>query len=376
MAEIPSPSGPPPPAAASERLGPTPLVPLPPQPAGVPWPVPDWPVSAPPAVAAEPMRELLDQAFDPSSELRDTYAVIVVHRGAIVAERYGGALPHADRAPEPVGPQTRLLSWSVAKSVLHSAVGILVADGRLSLDGPAPVPEWADPRDPRHAISVEDLLEMRDGLEFAEDYVDAGRSDTIEMLFGTGRDDVAAYASGRDARWRAGEGFSYSSGSSNVLAGILARTVGRGPRLAEWMRERLFGPIGADSFRLGFDAAGTWVASSYVYATARDWARFGELQLRDGLWNGRRVLPEGWVDHGRRPRSVDPDDGAVHGAHWWAEEDPYGTFRAGGYKGQAVVVSPALDLVVVRLGNTPDDRSPLVRQWRRRVVRLFGELRG
>ena len=255
--------------------------------------------------------------------------------------------------------------------MLHSAVGILVGEGALSLDGPAPVPEWSDPSDPRHAITIQDLLEMRDGLDFTEEYVDAQASDVIEMLFGEGRTDVAAFASGRGARWGAGERFSYSSGTTNVLAGILRRTVGPGPEMEAWLQDRLFGAIRATSVSPGFDEAGTWVASSYVHATARDYARFGELQLRDGVWAGRRILPEGWVDHGRRPRSAD-EDGSLYGAHWWVEGDDWGTFRASGYEGQSIVISPGLDLVLVRLGKTPEERSEALAGWRRRVVALFG----
>lgn len=354
-----------------EDVASRPLVPLPAHPADVPWPDPDWPTADPPP--GVDLAPLFAEVFDEDGPLARTFAAVVVHRGAIVAEGYAGAIEHFDRPPDPVTAETPLLSWSMAKSVLHSAIGILVAEGRLDLDGPAPVPEWADPSDPRHRITIEDLLDMRDGLDFTEDYVDAGVSDVIEMLFGSGQSDVAAFAGGRGARWGAGEGFSYSSGTTNVLAGILRRTVGAGPAVEEWLRDNLFGPIGARSAYPGLDAAGTWVASSYLFATARDWARYGELQLRDGVWNGGRVLPEGWVDHGRRPRSIDPADGSCYGAHWWLEDDGHGTFAALGYEGQSVTVSPGLDLVVVRLGKTPEETSEGLAEWRRRVVRAFAE---
>jgi CubicO group peptidase (beta-lactamase class C family) len=347
---------------------PEPLVPLPPHSPDVPWPAPDWPTAEAPR--GTDLESFLDEAFDDGGPLARTLAVVLVHRGAIVAERYGGVVEYFDRPPDPVLPETRLISWSMAKSMLHSALGILVGEGRLQLDGPAPVPEWADPRDPRHRISVEDLLEMRDGLEFNEDYADLDVSDVLQILFGTGQDDVAAYASGRGVRCGAGEGFYYSSGTSNVLAGILRRTVGAGPATEKWLRESLFEPIGAASVTLGFDKAGTWVASSYVHATARDYAPFGELQLRDGSWNGRRLLPAGWVDHGRLPRSVD-DEGSVYGAHWWVAGDEWGSFRASGYEGQTITISPRLDLVLVRLGKTPEERAEHVDTWRRRLTERF-----
>ena len=361
-------------AEALERLIDTPLVPLPAHPAGVPWPDPDWLEADPPdGIDLEPF---LEEAFDDDGPLARTFAVVVVHRGSVIAEQYGGELEHFDRLPDAVGPDTPLLSWSMAKSMLHSALGILIAQGKLHLDGPAPVPAWSNPADPRHDLSLQDMLEMRDGLDFSEDYVDADVSDVIEMLFGSGQYDVAAYAAARESRWPAGERFSYSSGTSNILAAVLGRTVGSGHACESWLREHLFDPIGARSVTFGVDEAGTWVASSYVHATARDYARFGELQLRDGVWNGRRVLPEGWVDHGRTPRSVDEEDGHFYGAHWWIVGDEWGSFLASGYEGQTITISPALDLVLVRLGKTPEERSEDLFDWRDRIIRHVAERLG
>ncbi|MGP0029888.1 MAG: serine hydrolase domain-containing protein [Acidimicrobiales bacterium] len=349
----------------------TPLTPLPPQPAGLPWPGPgaEWPeAEVPPGVALE---DLLDRACDDTGPLATTYAVVVVHRGRLVAERYHGALPHFDRPPEPVTARTPLLSWSMAKSVLHAAVGLLVGDGWLDPDRPADVPEWSDPGDPRHAITLNHLLAMRDGLDFVEDYVDERVSDVIEMLFGAGQADMAHFAADRPPAAAPGERFNYSSGSSNIIAGVLARVVGPGAPYARFLHHRLFAPIGMDSARAEFDEAGTWVASSYVRATARDFARFGLLYLRDGTWDGRRVLPEGWVDHGRRIRSVDPEDGP-YGAHWWGVAgDTLGTFRAAGYEGQSITLCPALDLMVVRLGRTATEHDPDLAAWRAAMVEAF-----
>jgi CubicO group peptidase (beta-lactamase class C family) len=345
-----------------------PLTPLPPQPDGVPWPVPEWAESDPPATVE--LGPLLDQAFDPEGPLARTFAVVIIHRGRLVAERYADELEHFDRPPDPVGPDSKLISWSMAKSMLHATIGILVGEGRLSLDGPAPVPEWASPDDSRHAISLQDLLEMRDGLQFVEDYVDDTASDVIGMLFGAGASDVVAYAAARPLAAAPGEQFSYSSGTSNVVSGIARRAVAPEP-IDQWLRQRLFGPIGMASAEPGLDAAGNWVASSYVHATARDYARFGLLYLRDGVWDGERILPEGWVDHGRTPRSVDPTEGSLYGAHWWVVGGDHGTFRAAGYEGQSIVIVPALDLVVVRLGKTPEERSDALRLWREDVVAAF-----
>ena len=342
---------------------------LPPQPAGVPWPTDEWPRGDVPAGIA--LDSLLDEVLDPDGELAATHAVLVVHHGSLVVERYAGAVEQWDADPLPVHADLPLLSWSMAKSMLHATVGILVGEGRLDPSARAPVPEWSDPDDPRHAITLDHLLAMRDGLDWVEDYVEARGSDVIHMLFGKGQDDVGAFAAARDLAAPPGTRFNYSSGTSNIVARIVAGVVGAGARYERFLRERLFDPIGMRTATPTFDAAGTWIGSSYVHAIAQDFARFGLLYLRDGVWDGTRILPEGWVDHGRRPRSVDPDDGILHGAHWWAVGDEHGSFWASGYEGQMVLVCPALDLLVVRLGKMPQERGPLLREWRNRVIAAF-----
>ncbi|HUD16030.1 MAG TPA: serine hydrolase [Acidimicrobiales bacterium] len=345
-----------------------PLVALPGQPPAVPWPTQSWPHGDSRSVPAA-LGPLLDEALALGGPLAGTYAIVVISGGRLVAERYGGRDPRDENVP--VGPSTTLLSWSMAKSMLHGVVGILVGERRLDLAAPAPVPQWSGAGDPRGAITVEHLLEMRDGLEFAEDYVDRGVSDVMEMLWGTGSDDVASYAADHRLTAVPGSLFHYSSGTSNIVSGIVARLLGPGEPYRRFLLHRLFGPIGATSAVAAFDASGTWVASSTLYATARDFARFGLLYLRDGVWDGRRLLPEGWVDHGRLPRSVDPDDAMIHGAHWWVVGDEYGSFWASGYSGQSITVCPALDLVVVRLGDTPTQRGGELTGWRADVVSAF-----
>jgi CubicO group peptidase (beta-lactamase class C family) len=367
------------------------LVRLPGQPAGVPWPTTEWPQDDPPTgVELEP---LLDQVFDEAGPLATSYAVVVVHHGAVVAERYGGQLEHFNRPPDPVTAETRLLSWSMAKSMLHAVVGVLVGDGLLRLGAPTDVPEWAATDDPRHAITLHHLLAMRDGLDFVEDYVDERVSDVIEMLFGAGQADMAHFAADRPLAAPPGERFNYSSGTSNIISSVVGRALRRvtvdsvpgggggggggggdgdgGGAYEQFLRRRLFGPLGMRSAVPEFDAAGTWVASSYVRATARDFARFGLLYLRDGIWDGVRLLPEGWVDYGRAIQSNDPGDGP-YGAHWWGVAgDTLGTFRASGYEGQSITICPTLDLVVVRLGKTPAARYPDLIRWRADMVRAF-----
>lgn len=343
------------------------LVSMPAQPPGVPWPAQEWPERLDGDVSTIAAKAI-DTVFDEPDRFGTTFAAVVIHHGAVVAERYGGHLEHWDQPDEPVTADTPLLSWSMAKSMLHAVVGMLIGEERLALDAPAPVTAWHGESDPRSQITLDHLLSMRDGLDFTEDYVDAKVSDVIEMLFGDGAGDVARFAADRVAVAAPGERFNYSSGTSNIVSGIVSGVVGRGRDYETFIHERLFRPLGMDSARATFDEAGTWVASSYVHATARDYARFGLLYLRDGVWDGRRLLPEGWVDHGRRPRSTDVEENRLYGSHWWVLGDAFGTFWANGYEGQNIMVCPALDLIAVRLGKTPADRTVALTAWRRGLL--------
>ena len=351
------------------------LVRLPPQPAGVPWPTEEWPGGElPPGVDLAP---LLDEAFDDEGPLAVTFAVLVVQGGRVVCR----ALPRGPRALRPGADAGRRRRrrysagrWPSRCSTRSSAS--LVGDGQLDLDAPADVPEWSDPGDPRHAITLRQLLAMRDGLDFVEDYVDDRVSDVIEMLFGDGQADMAHFAADRPLAAPPDTRFNYSSGTSNIISGVVARAVGRGEPYARFLHGRLFGPLGMASADPEFDEAGTWVASSYVRATARDYARFGLLYLRDGMWDGVRILPPGWVDYARTWVSDDPEDASPYGAHWWGVAgDTLGTFRASGYEGQSITICPALDLIVVRLGKTPLEREPNLAPWRVGMVRAFADAR-
>jgi CubicO group peptidase (beta-lactamase class C family) len=349
-----------------------PLIPLPPQPAGVRWPTDMWPRSAPSPRIAPDLYALLEKLTVDTNRYGTTYAVAVVQGGELIAERYGGTLEHWDRPAEPVVPHTRLLSWSMAKSMLHAVVGMLVAEGRLELDAPAQVPEWAGPGDPRAGITLEHLLTMRDGLDFAESYEEGQVSHVVEMLFGEGEHDTAHYAASRPAAHAPGDVFNYSSGTSSIVSGIVARLLGPGEPYRQFLHERLFGPLGMTSADPRFDDAGTFLGSSYVYATAHDFLRFGLLYLRDGVWDGTRLLPEGWVDHARRIRSYDAAEDRWYGAHWWSVGDDLGTFWASGFEGQSIMVCPPLDLLAVRLGRSRgDDHTETLRDWRARLVEVF-----
>ena len=333
-----------------------PVVVLPTQPDDVPWPAADWPRRELPGATRDELERLIDRAFSPGDEMPGdefgmSLAFVAIHRGCLVAERYG---PTA-------GPDEQLVSWSMAKSITHALVGVAAGEGRLALTETGLVPAWADPDDQRAAITIDHLLRMVPGTRFNEDYVDTETSHCIEMLFGEGKADMSAYVADLPSEAEPNTVFNYSSGTTVLLCRILADAVGRGPDFEAWVRSSLLDPIGM-SARLTFDEAGVWVGSSFLHATAQDFARFGLLYLRDGVWDGRRVLPEGWVNYARTAQAVD-DEGATYGAHWWMWPPDHDVFYASGYETQRIVVDPVNDLVLVRLGKTPTDKAQSVDAW-------------
>jgi len=310
---------------------------------------------------------IVDQAFT-LDELSVTNAVVVVKNGRVVAERYGGVREFFDRDPEPITAESPLLSWSMAKSMLHLLIGTLVAEDRLDPDALAPVPEWADPADPRHQIRIRDLLAMRDGLGFVENYVVGETSHVIDMLFGEGKEDMAHYTASLPLAHAPNTVFNYSSGTTNVLSRIVADVVGYGDAYCDFLSERLFGPLGMTSAEATFDPTGVFVASSYVHATALDFAKFGLLYLRGGDWFGTQVVPQSWTDTAQIPQSLDEEGGHYYSWQWWVTGDQYGTYWANGYEGQMISVVPALDALVLRFGHTPAERYPDLYQWRARLL--------
>ncbi|WP_312160532.1 serine hydrolase [Phenylobacterium sp.] len=336
------------------------LAPLPAQPADVQWPTEAWPTGElPPSLKRERFEALLAQAFE-GDEVGETHALAIVQGGKLIFERYG----------EGHGPDATYPSWSKAKSITQALVGMLVLDGKLDIHAPAKVPEWAAPGDPRAAITLDQLLRMSSGLKFIEDYAPGSVSDVIEMLFQSGKGDVAHYAASQPLEHAPGAFWSYASGTSNIVARIAGAAAGGD--LKAFMTERLFEPLGMKTPKPKFDAAGTFIGSSFCYASARDFARFGLLYLRDGVWDGRRLLPEGWVDYARTPTYQ--QEGAVegrYGAHWWLDIAGPGSFSANGYDGQYTVLVPDLDLILVRHGATPLEKKDALKAWVGEAVDCF-----
>jgi len=314
---------------------------LPSQPSHAAWPTVQWPWRDPTRTERDAIERASAAIFDLNPAQGVTYALIVVKAGQMLHERYAA------------GANAFYLqySWSMAKSITHALVGILVRDGRLDLQAPAAVPEWRAPDDPRRDITLDQLLRMSSGLSFNEDYVDGSVSDVIPMLTFEGRHDTGAFAAAKPLAHPPGTVWSYSSGTTNIVCRILRDVIGNGPTgMLEFMRRELFEPIGMTTPVPKFDTSGTFVGSSYCLATPQDFARFGYLYLRDGVWDGRRILPEGWVDYARTPTYQDREQ--AYGAHWWLSPTrPW--FFASGYDGQRILVVPDRDLVIVRCGRTP-----------------------
>jgi CubicO group peptidase (beta-lactamase class C family) len=337
------------------------LHPLPAQPEGIAWPTSAWPRAALP-------RDLDRAAFDlaiteafagPHERLGETRAVVIVQGGQLVYERYG----------EGYSADTRQVSWSMAKSITHALVGAAVLQGRVSIDTPMGNPRWRA-GDRRAAITWRQWLQMVDGSDYVETAENVADSGNANMLFGPGRHDVARWAAERPLIHDPGAHWNYTSAGTLLISDALSRAIttdARNPidrrnRMRAWMDAALFQRIGMRPV-VEFDPQGTFYGSSLVYATAQDFARFGLLYLRDGMWDGARVLPEGWVDFARTPGPASNTD--TYGAHWWLTprhgdgrparslivgDEARDAFSAQGYQGQIIVVVPSKDLVLVRLG--------------------------
>jgi len=310
-------------------------------------------------------------------------------------------------------------SWSMAKSITQALVGRAVMEGLIEdIDLPMgrlyghidfPVHEIWESDDPRSEITWRQWMMMTDGLKYREvGEMDLAKNDVVQMMFGPGRFDVVDYADQLEQEYPAGTHWNYSTAGYHTISKVLGHlAVGLGgggdlvhhdkrfdfditdPRYGKmalklWFLEALFTPLGMDA-QPEFDASGTFLGGSLVYASARDFARFGYLYLRDGVWNGERLLPEGWVDFARRPHEGTGSN--VYGAGWWipppegeepthpqsAKSAPYDAFHAGGNEGQTIWVVPSKDLVIVRLGlmsNAPENWAALF-EWNQKVARAF-----
>ncbi|UWU92412.1 serine hydrolase [Bradyrhizobium sp. CB1015] len=306
-----------------------------------------------PSLAAALGRAFAEPAQPPH---RRTRAIVVMKAGRIVAERY------ADGS----GPETPLLGFSMTKSVISALIGVLVRQGKLKLDGPAPVAAWKDPDDPRHAITVDQLLRHTAGLALGSS-LQASLGSAFEpvnrMKFV--EKDMAAYAESMPLATAPGTAWNYHDGNTLILSHLIRDAAGGTPQDAlRFARRELFAPLGMRHVVLQLDGAGTIEGSSEMLASARDWARFGQLYLDDGVVGGKRILPKGWVTYSA---TATPNAWVGIGAGFWTNQgDSFGAnfrvehgwprdaFFAKGTIGQYTIVIPSEQLVIVRLGRSPN----------------------
>jgi len=268
------------------------------------------------------------------------FAFVVLHKGAIVAERYRTGMTE----------DTRLLSWSMGKSFTNALVGLMAGDGLLDIYAPMDIPQWKD--DNRSAITLNDLMQMQSGLEWNENY--GNRSDVNLMLHR--EEDMGLFALSKPLMAKPGTHWYYSSGSTNIVMRYLRGKFSSDQAFWTYIRERLFTPLGIWNACFEPDMTGTPVGSSYLYVTARDYARFGQMFLDDGCVAGERILPEGWVDYSVTPAS---DSEGGYGAFFWLNQNkscpdvPEDMFSCQGHDGQEIYIIPSKGLVVVILGYSP-----------------------
>jgi CubicO group peptidase (beta-lactamase class C family) len=296
------------------------------------------------------LKAALDHAFEePSiSPFRRTKAVVVVHNGSVIAERYADG----------VGVDTPLLGFSMTKSVVNALLGILTQQGAISPSLPAPIAEWRGATDPRREIEVEHLMRMTTGL--ALDETNSGFDSSSQMVYL--HNDMAGFAVKAAIVAPPGTRWAYSSPTTQLLARIIRDITGGPEQTLAFAWRELFNPLGMRNVTLEFDGAGTLQGSTYMLASARDWARFGLLYLNDGVIGGRRILHEDWVDFSAAA-TLDTD----YGAGFWTNRSehehakgrirlgiPRDAFFASGDLGQRIVIIPSQHLVVVRLGDSVD----------------------
>lgn len=311
------------------------------------WPLGNrLPDTLPAGLNSKKLNKALDYIFLGRPEQEQTRAVIVLYKGQLVGERYASGF----------GPHSLMRGWSVTKSVMGALIGIMVKENRIRLDDPPPVPEWESKDDPRHGITLRHLLQQTSGLDFREQYDRA--SEATQMLFSSG--DMAAFTASLPLKFTPGTAFNYSSGNSNILSRIIRNRLGD-QEYATFPYKALFRKIGMNSALLEPDASGTFVGSSYLYATARDYARFGLLYYNNGLWAGEQILPGNWVKQTITP-PVANKLGNYGFQFWlngydvrdpkkrWYPDVPGDMFFADGYGGQNIYIIPSKGLVVVRLG--------------------------
>ena len=312
------------------------------------WPTIDWDEKTLVTINTNKFEDMIEYAFSTNSNnsLGITNALLVTQGGQIVFEKYN----------KPINKKTKLVSWSMAKSFTGAITGIMIDKGYISsINEKNLFPHW---NDLRSDITVDYLLNMKSGLEFSEEYDTSGQSDTLEMLFGKGKLDQALYAASFPMTTFPGVLFSYSTGTTNILSKVIRNELEeRKLDYYEFIDQNLLDKLGLDNTTLEFDKSGTFIGGSSVYATARDYAKFGYLYLRDGYWENEQVISQEWVDATRIPSSN--TNGMYSNKFWIINPEfrngyglPEDTYYCAGFGGQYILIIPSKDIVLVRLGET------------------------
>jgi hypothetical protein len=304
------------------------------------WPLGDILPTKNPGIDTIKLGEITKKLINDNAYNGDAFAFMVIYKGIPVVEAYK---PQFNR-------KTRFLSWSMAKSFINAMVGILVKQGKMDITRPAGIDEWK--MDERSKITLNDIMQMQSGLKWNEDY--GNRSDVTLMLHC--ESDMAHFAMDQPAKYPAGTHWYYSSGATNIISYLIRKQFSNDSSYYVFANNQLFNRIGAPDAVFEVDPTGTRVGSSYLYATTRDYARFGLLFENDGVFNGDRILPEGWVKY---TTSVASASNGVYGSFFWLNRGhslpsvPEDMYACDGHDGQHIYILPTQQLVVVVLGFSP-----------------------
>ncbi|RPD91245.1 class C beta-lactamase-related serine hydrolase [Aureibaculum marinum] len=290
---------------------------------------------------------LLETAVDSmfnNNKIKQTRSVLVIYKDQIIAEKYANGFDK----------DSKLLGWSMTKSITATLFGILQKQGKININDKAPIESWKN--DDRAAITINDLLHMNSGLAWEEDYKNI--SDVTRMLFLT--DDMTKIQEEKPLVGKPNESWNYSSGTTNLLSGILRKQFDTHQEYLDFWYAALIDKIGMHSMLIETDMSGNYVGSSYGWATTRDWAKFGLLYLHKGNWNGEQIFDTTWVDYVKTPTN---GSNGEYGGHFWLNaggkypDVPKDIYSANGYQGQRVFIVPSKDLVIVRMGLTNNDNA-------------------
>lgn len=286
---------------------------------------------------------------DVFKEENETRAVLVIYKNQIIAEQYAKGFTK----------ESRILGWSMTKSVLSTIYGIMQYQGRISVKDKAQISQWQS--DSRQEITIHNLLQMNSGLEWDEDYNSI--SDVTKMLFL--EKDMTTTQRNKPLVGKPGFSWNYSSGVTNLLSGVLRKKLGSQQEYLDYWYRELIDKIGMNSMLIETDIKGHYVASSYAWATPRDWAKLGLLYLHRGNWNGTQIFAPEWVDYTVEPS---PTSKGTYGAHFWLNANgdlkdvPKNMFYANGYQGQSVYILPNQEMVIVRFGLKDYNRNVFLKE--------------